>query len=168
MVPPQSIECADVVAILNDVCTTLGVPFMEHKRSGPVTCLTFLGIEINTTASRLRLTAEKLHCLQAHLINWGNKRACTRRELESLIGHVNHACKVVRLGRAFLRQMLDLLHRVPMHPLKPHPVHLNRKFRSDLDWWRIFAAAWNSVLSSASPQSGNSGDGLRRITVMGL
>lgn len=29
---------------------------------------------------------------------------------ESLIGLLNHACKVVRPGRSFLRRMLDLLH----------------------------------------------------------
>ena len=40
-----------------------------------------------------------------------DRKVCTRRELESLIGSLNHACKVVRPGRSFLRQMLDLLHR---------------------------------------------------------
>lgn len=164
--PPLSTECA---AVLNDVCATLGVPITEHKRDGPTTCLTFLGIEIDTTASQLRLPLEKLHRLQALLIGWGDKKACERRELESLIGHLNHACKVVRLGRAFLRRMLDLLHGVPMHPLKPHPIRLNREFRSDLAWWRIFIASWNGgVLSTPSPLPRNSGDGLGCIGVMGL
>ena len=41
--------------------------------------------------------------------------------------------------------MLDLLHTLPMHPLKPHPVCLNRGFRSDLAWWRIFFKQWNGI-----------------------
>ena len=32
-----------------------------------------------------------------------------------------------------------------MHPLCPHPIRLNRSFRSDLAWWRLFAAEWNGV-----------------------
>ena len=143
--PPQSTECAEAAAILDNTCRALGIPLAAHKRDGPATCVIFLGIEIDTTASQLRLPTEKLHRLQTLLLQWGDKKACARRELESLIGHLNHACKVVRSGRAFLRRMLDLLHGVPMHPLKPHPIRLNREFRSDLAWWRTFTTSWNGV-----------------------
>ena len=48
----------------------------------------------------------------------GDRSACSRTELESLIGLLNHACKVVRLGRSFLRRMIDLLHAVrPSQPI---------------------------------------------------
>lgn len=36
---------------------------------------------------------------------------CSHRELQSLVGLLNHACKVVKPGRSFLRRMIDLLHR---------------------------------------------------------
>ena len=58
-------------------------------------------------AGQLRLPADKLARLSSALIDWGEKRSCTRKELESLIGHLNHACKVVRSGRSFLRRMID-------------------------------------------------------------
>ena len=44
-----------------------------------------------------------------------------------------------------LASNVDLLHGVPMHPLCQHPIWLNRAFRSDLAWWRLFAAEWNGV-----------------------
>ena len=48
--------------------------------------------------------------------------ATGRRDLESLIGVVNHASKVVCCGRTFLRTILDLLHGVPMNPVPaPYP-----------------------------------------------
>ena len=48
--------------------------------------------------------------------------ATGRRDLESLIGVVNHASKVVCCGRTFLRRILDLLHGVPMNPVPaPYP-----------------------------------------------
>jgi hypothetical protein len=78
-------------------------------------------------------------------VEWGDRKVCRRRELESLVGTLNHACKVVRCGRSFLRRMIDLLHEVPAHPTRPHPIRLNRDFRSDLMWWHTFAASWNGI-----------------------
>ena len=143
--PPQSPECAVALETLDCACAFLGVPIAEHKRDGPTTCLTFFGIEIDTVASQLRLPADKLQHLQSQLRDWGDRKVCQRKELESLIGLLNHACKVVRGGRSFLRRMLDLLHGVPMHPMNPHPIRLNRAFRSDLAWWRLFSDRWNGV-----------------------
>jgi hypothetical protein len=142
---PESSQCTEALATLNHSCWALGVPVAEHKRAGPATCLTFLGIEVDTEAAQLRLPMEKLQRLSSLLNGWGDRRTCSRWELESLVGLLNHACKVVRSGRSFLRRMIDLLHMVPMHPLRPHPIRLNREFRSDLIWWRLFVSEWNGV-----------------------
>ena len=150
--PPRSSECAEALATLDDVCSQLGIPLAQHKRDGPTTCLTFLGIEVDTEAAELRLPQDKLERLRSLLEDWGDRKACGRRELESLVGVLNHACKVVRSGRTFLRRMLDLL-KGNRHPLRPHPIRLNRSFRSDLTWWRLFAARWNGV--SCLPPSSN-------------
>ena len=149
---PNSQECSSSITTLDRSCATLGVPVAEHKRDGPTTCLTFLGIEIDTKVGELRLPAEKLTRLQQLLSTWGDRKTCSRRELESLIGLLNHACKVVRSGRSFLRRMIDLLHSVPMHPLRPHLIRLNRAFRADLAWWRLFVAEWNGVSFLAPPR----------------
>ena len=53
---------------------------------------------------------EKLCALQELIQSWCDRRWCTRRQLESLIGHLHHAAKVVWPGRTFLRRMIDLLH----------------------------------------------------------
>jgi hypothetical protein len=143
--PPNSAACAEALTIIDQTCNRLGVPMAAHKREGPTTRLTYLGIEVDTVAGQLRLPSEKLHRLQTLLREWGDRKVCTRRELESLIGTLNHACKVVRCGRSFLRRMLDLLHGVSPRPPRHHPIRLNREFRSDLMWWRTFAASWNGV-----------------------
>ena len=88
---------------MDRTCARLGVPVAAHKRVGPATCLTCLGIEIDTVAFQLRLPQDKLLRLWDLLTEWGDSKVCERRELESLIGTLNHACKVVRPGRSFLR-----------------------------------------------------------------
>ena len=140
--PPHSPQCADSLAILDTECAFLNLPMAAHKREGPSTCLTILGIIIDTIAGQLRLPQEKLQRLQSLLHQWRFKKACTRKELESLIGLLNHACKVVRSGRSFLRRMLDLLHSVP--PSQTH-IRLNLEFRSDLAWWNTFLTHWNGI-----------------------
>lgn len=44
----------------------------------------------------------------SQLLQWGDCKACSHRELESLVGLLNHMCKVVWLGRTFLRRIIDL------------------------------------------------------------
>ena len=84
--PPRSSECADALATLDDVCSRLGIPLAQHKRDGPTTCLTFLGVEVDTEAAELRLPQAKLERLRSLLEDWGDRKVCRRRELESLVG----------------------------------------------------------------------------------
>ena len=51
---------------------------------------------------------------------------------------------MVRSGWAFLG-IIGLLHAVPMHPLRPHPIRLNRDFQADMAWCKLFVSEWNWV-----------------------
>ena len=142
--PPSSTMCAEAMATLDQMCSQLAISIADLKRDGPTTCLTYLGIEIDTFLGQLRLPWENFHHLQTHLAELGGRKVCGQ-DLESLVGTLNHACKVVQSGRSFFRRMLDLLHAVPSHSTGPHPIWLNRDFRSDLMWWRTFVVSWNGI-----------------------
>ena len=118
------------------------MPTAAHKREGPTTCIGILGIEIDSVEGQLCFPAEKLSRLQSLLQEWRNRKSCHRKELESLIGHLNH---VVRSGRSFLRRMIDLLHAVHAPSHSRTPIRLNVEFRSDLAWWHTFVSQWNGV-----------------------
>ena len=64
---------------------------MADKQEGPSPILTFLGIVIDTPQGEFRLPPEKLQCLLNMLQAWQSKRACTRQDLESLTGSLQHA-----------------------------------------------------------------------------
>ena len=135
-------ECATSLQVAQKVCQQLGVPLAMHKLEGPACCLTFLGITIDTEAMVLRLPEVKLARLGGMIQQWRAHKACTKRELLSLIGHLQHACRVVKPGRVFLRRMIDLASGVKeLH----HFVRLNKGFRSDLEWWALFLREWNGV-----------------------
>ena len=140
-------ECKVNLQLLLDVCRHLGIPLAEEKMEGPTTCLTFLGIEIDTVAGELRLPREKLNRLQVALQEWLQKRRCTKRELQSIAGQLQHAATIVRPGRTFLRRLYDLSSSVS----KPdHHIKLNVSARSDLAWWCQFLSNWNGISLMAS------------------
>lgn len=65
------------------------------KVERPTTCLTFLGIELDTIALTARLPEDKLQRLQAMLLAWQDRKVCTKRELLSLVGDLQHATMLV-------------------------------------------------------------------------
>ena len=139
---PNSQECDFALHKTIQLCSRLGVPIATHKTEGPSTVLTFLGIELDTLNGILRLPPVKLTLLRHEIIAWSAKKSCSKRELLSLIGQLQHACCVVKPGRSFLRRMIQLstvakeLH---------HHIRLNTGFRSDLKWWSCFLTSWNGI-----------------------
>lgn len=105
---PDTSECANALQLTLSICSQLGVPVSTSKVEGPLTTITFLGIVLDTIKSEVRLPEDKLSRLKVRLQRWRYKKSCTKRELLSLIGHLQHACKVVRPGRTFLRRMIEL------------------------------------------------------------
>ena len=140
---PDTQECAQALATVKRVFGLLGLPIAMDKLEGPVWCLTFLGIEIDTLAMELRLPLHKLRELQTLVGSWLEHRgSSTREELESLIGKLSHACKVVRPGKTFMRRMFELLSGTRR---AHHHVRLNTAIRSDLCWWAAFMEGWNGA-----------------------
>ena len=139
---PLSGECGKSLKILLDLCAELGIPVAVQKGQDPTTCLIFLGIEFDTLRMEIRLPREKLERLQALIASWLGKKSCQRVELESLVGHLHHACKVVRPGRRFVRGILGLLSRT--HG-RHHYARLNESCRSDIEWWHAFVSRWNGI-----------------------
>jgi len=135
--------------------STLGIPLAIEKVEGPSTVLSFLGIELDTLLLVARLPAEKVSALQDLLQSWSNKRVCRRQELESLLGHLHHAAKVVYPGCPFLCRLTDLLRGMCS---QSRFIHLNRDARANLHWWSSFIRDWNGTGLFISPRWSNLSD----------
>lgn len=138
----DSEDCCRNLELLVAVCCHLGIPLAKEKLEGPTTCLVFLGIVIDTVRGELSLPLEKLTRLRQSVQEWLRKKKCTKRELLSIAGQLQHAATVVRPGRTFLRRLFDLSATVA----KPdYHIRLNAGVRSDLAWWHEFLEQWNGV-----------------------
>ena len=132
---PGLLEGARNREIALATCHELGVPIAAHKVEGPTTQLVFLGLELDTAEQVLRLPEGKMARITAELEKWERRVSCSRRELQELIGLLQHAATVVPAGRAFLRRLIDLTRG------RPHPesrVYLGDAARADLRWRAIF------------------------------
>ena len=124
-------------------------PQYLNKLEGLSTYLTVLGIELDSMMLKARLPEDKFDRIADLLESWSLKQNCTRKDLESLIGHLQHACKVIPQGRIFLRWMINLL---SAFRRDDHPVRLNQDFHLDLSWWCKFFHSWDGVSFLLSPQ----------------
>ena len=96
---PGSQECAANMATFLELCRMLGVPIAMEKCEGPTTKLTYLGIEIDTVRMELRLPDKKLQLVRTEIQEWLSRDSANKKELESLVGVLQYATKVVRPGR---------------------------------------------------------------------
>ena len=141
--PPNSDLCATRLRAINESAAEIGIPLSPEKCVGPTTCLTFLGIELDSVNMTARLPADKLAELICMLDDWSAKRWCRLKELQSLVGKLSHACAVVPLGRTFVRRLLDLL---KGHSSKQSRyIRLNTECKLDVKWWRDFLPSWDGV-----------------------
>lgn len=94
-------QCAFLLHRFLQLASELGVPLAHEKAEGPLTDLTFWGIEIDTIQQLGRLPGEKLTRLKGLVSRALAKHTLSLLDLQQLAGHLNFACKVVAPGRSF-------------------------------------------------------------------
>ena len=123
----------------------LGIPIALDKLEGPLTRMVFLGILFDTVAMTISLDAERLEELHAELNLWSGKLTASRQQLQSLIGQLSFAAKVVPTGRTFIRRMIDHMKSIPPSTPSDRETPLSNDFYRDLFWWHTFLSKWNGV-----------------------
>ena len=149
MDPAKSFTCHDNLSIMMDMSEQLGIPLALEKLEGLSHCLTFLGIILGTQQMQARLPDDKLSHISTNFL-WLHRKKATKRQILSLVGLLQHACKVVRPGRTFAVRMYSTAVKVKKLTHFSCP---NKSFRSDLYWWHMLINNWNgvSLLCLATP-----------------
>ena len=111
-----------------------------RKTEGPLTCLCFTGIELDTVAMEARLPADKVAKCVLAIKQLKKKKKAQLREIQSLIGLLSFATSVVVPGRPFLRRLIDLTKGIQ----RPHhKKRINAAAREDLAVWLEFLENFN-------------------------
>ncbi|XP_070199530.1 uncharacterized protein [Littorina saxatilis] len=120
----------------------LGVPIAADKVEGPSTCRKFLGLIVDTVALQVRIPQDKLLELKRQVSEFLYKHKVTLRQLQSLIGKLNFACRAVVPGRAFCRRLIDATRGVK-RPF--HHIRITAAMREDLKVWSSFLETHNGI-----------------------
>lgn len=138
----DSCEALRTMALIYKIFHDIGVPLARHKTVGPVQSLEYLGITLDSTSMEARLPDAKVERIGNVLRSFITRPSCTKRELLSLLGHLNFACRVIYPGRSFISYLISLSTTVKeLH----HHVKLTNECRLEMKLWDTFLASWNGV-----------------------
>ena len=100
------------------------------------------GIGLDTAKWEARLPSDKVQKLQSSIADIYKCRSVTLQQLQSVIGLLNFACRVISPGRAFFRRLINLTISIS----RPgHHIRLNAEARADLAAWHYFISSFNGV-----------------------
>ena len=124
--PPPRSHCSTALCHLLTLFTKLDIPLAPGKTFTPSTQLEFMGILLDSSLMEARLPDDKLARLRSLLSAWQSKTSCRLHNLQSLIGSLHFACKVVAPGCPFLRRMISLtqLFHPPRQGIPKRPGHV--------------------------------------------
>ena len=93
-----------------------------------------MGIVLDSVRMEAHLPQDKLSRISVLLNSFKHHRSVRLVDLQSLIGTLQFACKVVVPGRTLLQQAINLTRGVPS---RFHHVRLNKEFFKDLAMWKV-------------------------------
>jgi hypothetical protein len=145
---PQSIDW--VMESFDKAARILGVGFSPDKRIGPTTRLTYLGIEINTENMTIRLPDSKISEILRKLDVLLDRKRDTLRNIQSIVGLLNFATRVLPAGRSFCSRLIAAGKAAAGRRAKV--VFLGQEFHADIRWWIRSLRVTNgiSIISEAA------------------
>ena len=87
----------------------LGLSVSQSKLVLPATRVVCLGVLIDTVTCTIAIPPEKLCQINDTVKEWLEKRSCTKRQLQSILGLLLYVHKCVKPARVFLNRILDML-----------------------------------------------------------
>lgn len=138
----DSNDCQSSLNQFLSLAKDIGIPIKHEKTVYPSTTVTVHGILLDTATCTASLPLDKLENLRSLLETTSRRKKVTLQHLQSILGHLNFACKVIKPGRCFLRRLYDL---TKGHTKPSHFIKLTKECRSDLKLWYSFLSTYNGV-----------------------
>ncbi len=139
--PPDSIPAAHLLTT-QKVFSELGIPLALDKTAGPSTSIEFLGINLDSQKFQASLPKEKIDRMILVASTLAANPICSKRELLSVLGHLNFAMRIIPQGRPFISHLLTLASST--HALEDQ-IALTDSCCNDLSLWISFFKRWNGL-----------------------
>ncbi|RXN13000.1 poly [Labeo rohita] len=139
--PPDSVPAAHLLTI-QKLFSELGIPLAQDKTEGPSTSIEFLGINLDSQKFLASLPKEKIDRTIVIASTLLTNTSCSKRELLSILGHLNFAMRIIPQGRPFISHLLSLASSA--HALEDR-ISITDSCRNELSLWISFLKQWNGL-----------------------
>ena len=128
-------DCHSSLSRFFELSNMVNLPIKQSKTVFPSTTVTLHGIEVDKVNQTLALPPDKVTSLRQKLINLANRKKTTLKEMQSLIGSLNFACRAIAPGRAYLRRLVDFTRGKTR---ANHRIRITVDARRDMSAWLEF------------------------------
>ena len=157
---PQSTEFLSPTTKCHLSCTTWTTSWLWAQLTPTnVMCIVATAFQVFQCLHQTKCEGPATKTIHASLVllrSWVNRHTCHRQELESLVGHLHHACMVVHHGRAFLRWMITSLRRWASSAYQRY-IHASPDILTSvarvLAWAGVGCSHWRMVRGPRIPRS---------------
>ena len=140
MGPSDSSTCNRSLECFLALAKSIGLPLNEEKTVKPTTLVELHGIQVDTITMTLSLPPDKVDKGLDIVNTLISSNKAKIEQLQSAIGFLNFCCKIIPIGRPFLRRLIDLT--MGDKP-KWYQVRITRPIRQDLLVWKQFLEQHN-------------------------
>ena len=139
---PTEDRCRRDLEAFMAMCASAGIPIALDKTVGPAQVIEFLGITVNAREQYSELPQDKVQSCRSQLSEVRSRSKSTLLQLQTLLGHLNFACRVVIPARPFLSATYALSRKL----YRPHhKARLTELVKEDLVIWEEFLSSFNGV-----------------------
>lgn len=135
-------HCAYIMSVFKDKMTLLGVPIAAEKTVGPKTRICFLGLEIDSEELVIRIPQTKIQEITLKIEEILPRKKCKLKQMQSLIGSLNFACRAIVPGRPFCRRLINATCGLTK---QHHHLRITAEMKKDLELWLQFFRDFNGI-----------------------
>jgi hypothetical protein len=135
-------DCLELMSAFEYVCNDIRIPINKNKSEGPVTILTYLGLEIDTVLMEIRVPEDKIIKAKNIISEVLTKNKITLTVLQSILGILNFFTKAIPVGRTFNCRLYQAQTQAK---LPHHFVRLTKELKEDLVMWLTFLKLFNGT-----------------------
>ena len=128
-------------AALKNVLRDIGLKRSEKKSVDPTQTIEFVGNLVNTIDMTIGVIPTRKVEILFELEQWRSRSACTRRQLESLVGKLQFMSNCIRPGRLFVSRLL-----AEMKGMRRDRYYkISEEMRKDIKWWYLFIPSFEGT-----------------------
>ncbi|XP_057175508.1 uncharacterized protein LOC130545160 [Triplophysa rosa] len=139
--PPESVPAVHLTKV-QEVFAKIGVPLAQEKTAGPSTSIEFLGIKLDMLKFQASLPKEKIDRTILIASSLIDTPYFSKRELLSILGHLNFAMRIILQGRPFVVHLLSL---ASSAHAQEDSIHLTSSCSDELSLWIKFLKQCNGM-----------------------